>query len=231
MPATAPVAGSHPPFGVHLSGPVSSPSDVRPVRRPTRPVSGRLMSGPLVSDPLVSTVRRPASGVRRPASGRLVSARLSGRVRLLPRQPGGGLGDHSVRRATFTTGTGRVACGLPRPGRLGQRLESAWTQATLRRSSGGQVGQKEVSAADLAGCAPGGGGRRPRSTADRSGRPDRREGALCWRLSQVGEWVEARRSCTCRCLPDGCRLGLNARPLSVVVVEPGAPSGPARKGQ
>jgi hypothetical protein len=62
-----------------------------------------------------SGVRATGCIVRvRPSSG-LVSARPSGRVRLVPR-PAATLGNSSVQRGSLTTATGRAACGLPRPG-------------------------------------------------------------------------------------------------------------------
>jgi hypothetical protein len=104
MPAMAAVAGRCPPFGVHPSGPV-----VQPVRCPAPSDVRRLLSGPLVS-----AVQCPAVWCLPACPVASVSYRVS---------PAVALGTTSVRRATFTTGTGRGSCGLPRPGRLGQRLE------------------------------------------------------------------------------------------------------------
>jgi hypothetical protein len=165
----------------------SVPSGVQPVRCPARPVSSPSGVRRLLSGPLVSAVRRPAVWCLPACPVASVSSRIS---------PAVALGTTSVRRATFTAGTGRGSCGLLRPGRLGQRLEEAWAQATLRRSSVDQVDQEEVSVAAGRWCSGGGvGGARPRT--DQGGQTAA-TGALGWRLRQARERVEARRSCTCR---------------------------------
>jgi hypothetical protein len=89
-----------------------------------RPVSSRPVSGHLVGSSGIRLSGRLVSA--RPASGRLVSTRLSGHLRLVRGSPAVALGITSVRRATVTTGTDRVARGLGCPERLGRRPESAW---------------------------------------------------------------------------------------------------------
>ena len=98
------------PSGVQPSGvrdPAVRPSGVRP--------SGVRSAGSVVRDPAV----RP-SGVRPSASGRLVSARPPDHLRLVRVSPAVALEITSVRRAIFTTGTDRVACGRRCPERLGR---------------------------------------------------------------------------------------------------------------
>jgi hypothetical protein len=70
-------------------------------------------------------------------------------------------------------------------------------------------------------------GRRPRSTlTDQEARPPR---GRAWLAAEPR--TGAGGDAPFLCLSRGCPLGLDARPLSVVAVEPGAPGGRARKGQ
>jgi hypothetical protein len=99
-----------------------SPLGVHPVRFP-RPGPGVQLSGVQPSGVQPSGVRDPAvrpSGVRPSASGRLVSARPPDHLRLVRVSPAVALEITSVRRAIFTTGTDRVACGRRCPERLGR---------------------------------------------------------------------------------------------------------------
>jgi hypothetical protein len=171
------------------------------VRCPARPVSGHLV---------------PSSRIRlsgRLVSGRLVSARPSCRVHLVPPQPGGGVGDTSVRRGNLTTGRSRVPCDLAESlQRLGRRPEEAWMRAMLRRSC---VGRRGASAADLGRVVLGRGGcARP----TREARPPPRGASSLATELEPGELADARRSRTTAWLP----LGLEPRLRSVVVVEPDA---------
>jgi hypothetical protein len=161
------------PVGVHHS------VSIRPVRCPARPVSSPSGVQPVRCPP--SAVR--PSGVRCPASGCLVSARLSCRVRLLPHQPGGGVGDDvgaagnlhggngsrfmwfAASRAARSTARGGLGAGdaakvVGRPGGSGGGVGRSWPVVLGRR-------------------------RRRCSTADRPGRPDRRDGRA-WLASVPG---------------------------------------------
>jgi hypothetical protein len=132
------------------------------------------------------------SGVQ-PSGVRPAGVRASARVPpSRPRQPAVALGITSVRWATFTTGTDRVARGLGCPERLGRPPESAWKGATVRRwwEAGG-----EAAVADLAGSGPGRGcGRAPPLTG--KGEPARRAGRRRLPAAPgMGARVQAR-SCT-----------------------------------
>jgi hypothetical protein len=162
------VAGPCPPFGVHpgsdVRGPVVQPSGVQP-------------SGVQPADwcPAGWCVRpsgvRPAGVSARPVSGRLVSARPSGHLRLACGSPGVALGITSVRRATFTTGTDRVARGL--------RCPSGSVDGPSRPRGGRPGGGRAeagggVAVADLAGSCSGAGCGRGRPLTGQG--PARREG-------------------------------------------------------
>jgi hypothetical protein len=114
-----------------VRGPGVQPSGVQPVQCPV----------------IWFLVRTRLSGgwcPARPASSRLVSVRP---VAAVSRQPGGGDGDTSLRRAAVTTGSSRVRVVRPRPQRLGRRPEEAW----MRARCGGRVAAGGgASAADLA---------------------------------------------------------------------------------
>jgi hypothetical protein len=170
MPA---VAGRCPPCGVHPYGASSgaglSTHPAEPVRCPA--------------------VRCPPV---RHAAVWCLPVCLSCRVRLLPRQPGGGVGTRSVRpgtparpeRVEFSV-VGHVC------GRLGRRLEQAWTQARLPRSCVSTGERRRGLGRVVLGR------RRPRSAADQAGQPGARvaRGGGC---ASPGELGQARRCCTCR---------------------------------
>jgi hypothetical protein len=150
------------------------------------------MSGsgcPAVRCPAVRcpAVRCPVIWLGRPGSGcpadwcppvRPVTSVSSGSAQ------GVALGITSVRQATVTAGTDRVARGLRCPERLGRRPESAWRGATVRRWWGGRWGSGGHGLGRV------GLGRRlrPCSTADRpgGGQPGVRVAGGC-RLSQAWE--------------------------------------------
>jgi hypothetical protein len=182
MPARRPCRPS--PIRVHHW--VSTPfgSHVR-VRASSRPVSSRPVSGQLVPS---SGIR--LSGVRPSASGRLVSARPPDHLRLVRVSPAVALEITSVRRAIFTTGTDRVACGRRCPERLGR----APSRPGGGRCGGGGEAGGGAAIADLAGSGPGRGcGHAPPLTGQ--GRPVRREGRR-WLPADpgMGARVQARRS-------------------------------------
>ena len=167
-----PVRFPRPGPGVQLSGVQPSgvqPSGVQP--------SGVRSAGSVVRDPAV----RP-SGVCPSASGRLVSARPPDHLRLVRVSPAVALEITSVRRAIFTTGTDRVACGRRCPERLGRAPS---------RPGGGRWGSGDRGP----GRVRPGPRLRSRSTADRPGRPVRREGRR-WLPAEpgMGARVQARRS-------------------------------------
>ena len=186
--------------GPPVRGPGVQPSGVQPVRCPIiwlpRPDAAVRPSGRPVSSP---------SGVQR-----LVSVRPPGRSRLVPRQPGGGDGDTSVRRAAVTTGSSRVPCGpAPSPAArstarggmdAGTAAEVVWRPAGERRRR------------TRAGVCPGGRLHRPTGQA----RPPR--GApVAGDCARAGELVEARR---CPRHRVGRPSGLEPRLLFVVDAEP-----------
>jgi hypothetical protein len=163
-----------------------------------------------------SGVRATGCIVRvRPSSG-LVSARPSGRVRLVPR-PAATLGNSSVQRGSLTTATGRAACGLPRPGRLGRRPR----RPGRGRHCPGRALVSGASAADWPDCTQVGAVAALDCRADRPGQPTVRAPAAGG-YARAGERAAARRCCTCRVAG---HPGLDARLLCVVVAEPGARSG------
>jgi hypothetical protein len=207
-------------MGVHPSGCV--------VRRPggvsSRPVSGQLVA---------SSGVRPSSGLvsARPGSSRAVSARPSGRVRLVPR-PEATLGTRSVQRGSRydCNGASCMWSAASPDGSVDGRggLDAGATARVVRRAAG----RRPQTWPD---CTQAGAAAALDRRADRPGRPAHRAGARRWRLRQSGG---ASCSATLLHLPRGGRPGLAARLRWVVVVAPGARSGrpagppslPARMG-
>jgi hypothetical protein len=181
-PAMPSVANPCSPLGVH---PVRFPRPGPGVQLSGVQPSGVRSAGSVVRDPAV----RP-SGVRPSASGRLVSARPPDHLRLVRVSPAVALEITSVRRAIFTTGTDRVACGRRCPERLGR----APSRPGGGRWGGGGEAGGGAAIADLAGSGPGRGcGHAPPLTGQ--GRPVRREGRR-WLPAEpgMGARVQARRS-------------------------------------
>jgi hypothetical protein len=178
------------------------------------------------SDPVVQPVRCPAvrcptrlvSAVRRPTvwcppvwpvASR--SSRVSTAVAMGTTPCGG----HPSRpeRVEFHVVPGGSVNGSSRP-RRGRRCEGRPQVRSARRRCRSRSWPAVL-------------GRRPRSTlTDQEARPPR---GRAWLAAEPR--TGAGGDAPFLCLSRGCPLGLDARPLSVVAVEPGAPGGRARKGQ
>ena len=110
-------------------------------------------SGVWSSSRPVSGHRAPASGVRPSGVRSFGVRRPPGHIPLVRVSPTVVLGITSVRRATFTAGTDRVARGLRCPERLGRRPELAWGGDAVEVV----VGRWGAAVADLGGSSSGAG--------------------------------------------------------------------------